>query len=130
MPAGGEDAQSRRLLGRSLGRRLLLLAGGVVAFGCLGGAAGIAVALAVALARVRWERWRRLRPAARESAWAAATFGAYGAVGVVLAWAPAGSADYTGDGWAVQILSLVALALAVAPAFTSRPAGEARRPGR
>jgi len=116
VPAGGQDAQSRR----ERWRRGLLLAGGVVAFGCLGGAGGIAVAVAIALARIQWGRWRRLRPVAREWAWAAATFGVYGAVGVVLAWAPAGSADYTGDGWTVQILSLVALAMAVAPALVDR----------
>jgi arabinofuranan 3-O-arabinosyltransferase len=109
-------------------------AGAVVAFVGLGGAVGLAVALTVGAARILVGRWRRLGPAAREYGWAAATFGVYGAAGVLLAWQPAGSADYTGDGWAVQVLTLVALAMVAAatlvpvPTPTAAPAAPATGP--
>jgi arabinofuranan 3-O-arabinosyltransferase len=108
-------------------RRFAPWVGAVAAFGCLGGAIGVAVALAVGAARILLGRWRRLGPTALEYGWAAATFGVYGAVGVLLAWRPAGSVDYAGDGWAAQILTLAALAMVVAVALTTRPAAEGRR---
>jgi arabinofuranan 3-O-arabinosyltransferase len=97
-------------------------AGAAVAFGCLGGATGLAVALTVTVAWILLARGRRHGA----GAWAAITFGAYAAVGGLLAWQPAGSADYAGAAWPAQILSLVALAMVVAPALTTRPAAAAR----
>lgn len=90
----------------------------------LGGAAGIGVAAAVAGARILVVRRRRPVPAAIELAWAGGAFGAYLAVGVLLAWRPAGSVDYSGDGWPAQLLALAALAMVAVAGLTNRPAAE------
>jgi arabinofuranan 3-O-arabinosyltransferase len=93
--------------------------GGAVALGCLGGAAGLAVALTVGGLRLGLGRWRRLGGTALEWTWAVAGFAAYVAAGALLAWRPAGSGDYAGDGWAAQILALVALAVVLASTATA-----------